>query len=150
MTAFETASSVARTERSWMLRFCATEAMPHLPEAGSEKVTAYTGSVSTTVPNIIETYAVQLAAARIGAVYHPVFAGFAREEIYVTNAVKHFKFVRTPKRRIHQTPGSTEIEACRPWLAAELASLTPRAAWSRTRCAPTAATYSMTRTGSTG
>lgn len=55
-----------------------------------------------------------------------VEAGLSRPEIYVTNAVKHFKFVRTPKRRIHQTPGSTEIEACRPWLAAELAVLSPR------------------------
>jgi DNA polymerase len=53
-------------------------------------------------------------------------AGIAREQVYVTNAVKHFKFVRTPKRRIHQTPGSTEIEACRPWLAAELALIAPR------------------------
>ncbi|HEY2796716.1 MAG TPA: UdgX family uracil-DNA binding protein [Thermoanaerobaculia bacterium] len=55
-----------------------------------------------------------------------VEAGIAREQVYVTNAVKHFKFVRTPKRRIHQTPGSTEIEACRPWLAAELAVIAPR------------------------
>jgi DNA polymerase len=55
-----------------------------------------------------------------------VEAGIAREQVYVTNAVKHFKFVRTPKRRIHQTPGSAEIEACRPWLAAELAILAPR------------------------
>ena len=55
-----------------------------------------------------------------------VEAGIAREQVYVTNAVKHFKFVRTPKRRIHQTPGSTEIEACRPWLAAELALIAPR------------------------
>ncbi|HEV7501854.1 MAG TPA: UdgX family uracil-DNA binding protein [Vicinamibacteria bacterium] len=54
-----------------------------------------------------------------------VQAGIAREQVYVTNAVKHFKFVRTPKRRIHQTPGSSEIEACRPWLAAELAILSP-------------------------
>ncbi|HEY1250784.1 MAG TPA: UdgX family uracil-DNA binding protein [Thermoanaerobaculia bacterium] len=55
-----------------------------------------------------------------------VEAGIAREQVYVTNAVKHFKFVRTPRRRIHQTPGATEIEACRPWLAAELALITPR------------------------
>jgi uracil-DNA glycosylase len=55
-----------------------------------------------------------------------VESGIAREQVYVTNAVKHFKFVRTPKRRIHQTPGSTEIEACRPWLAAELALISPR------------------------
>jgi uracil-DNA glycosylase family protein len=53
-------------------------------------------------------------------------AALPREEIYVTNAVKHFKFVRTPKRRIHQTPGPIEIAACRPWLDAELAVLRPR------------------------
>jgi uracil-DNA glycosylase family protein len=52
-------------------------------------------------------------------------AGLPREELYVTNAVKHFKFVRTPKRRIHQTPNSAEMEACRPWLAAELSALSP-------------------------
>jgi len=53
-------------------------------------------------------------------------AGLPRERIYVTNAVKHFKFVRTPKRRIHQTPGPIEIAACRPWLDAELAVLRPQ------------------------
>jgi uracil-DNA glycosylase len=53
-------------------------------------------------------------------------AGIAREQVYVTNAVKHFKFVRTAKRRIHQTPNSAETEACRPWLAAELALIAPR------------------------
>ena len=53
-------------------------------------------------------------------------AGIAREDVYVTNAVKHFKFVPRGKRRIHQTPGPTEIGACRPWLEAELATLEPR------------------------
>jgi DNA polymerase len=53
-------------------------------------------------------------------------AGLLRGEVYVTNAVKHFKFVRTPKRRLHQTPNSAEIGACRPWLLAELAILEPR------------------------
>jgi len=54
-----------------------------------------------------------------------VDAGLPRGEVYVTNAVKHFKFVRTPKRRLHQTPNSAEIGACRPWLLAELAILEP-------------------------
>jgi uracil-DNA glycosylase len=49
----------------------------------------------------------------------------SREKIYVTNAVKHFKFERTPKRRIHQTPTSGEIQACRPWLFKELEILKP-------------------------
>jgi uracil-DNA glycosylase family protein len=55
-----------------------------------------------------------------------VDAALPRAEVYVTNAVKHFKFVRTPKRRIHQTPNAAEIGACRPWLEAELAILRPR------------------------
>jgi uracil-DNA glycosylase family protein len=54
-----------------------------------------------------------------------VEAGIAREDVYVTNAVKHFKFVPRGKRRIHQTPGPTEIRACRPWLEAELAVVRP-------------------------
>ncbi len=54
-----------------------------------------------------------------------VEAGIPREEVYVTNVVKHFKFVPTGKRRIHQTPGTVEIGACRPWLEAELAVIRP-------------------------
>ena len=53
-------------------------------------------------------------------------AGLPRTEVWVTNAVKHFKFVRTPKRRLHQTPNSAEIEACRPWLAEEIRILRPQ------------------------
>ena len=53
-------------------------------------------------------------------------AGLPRTEVWVTNAVKHFKFVRTPKRRLHQTPNSAEIEACRPWLAEEIRILRPK------------------------
>jgi uracil-DNA glycosylase family protein len=56
-----------------------------------------------------------------------VDAGLDRRDTYVTNAVKHFKFTRSErgKRRIHQTPDTTEITACRPWLVAELALLRP-------------------------
>jgi uracil-DNA glycosylase len=54
-----------------------------------------------------------------------VDASLPRSDVYVTNAVKHFKFLRTPKRRIHQTPGTVEIGACRPWLEAELALIRP-------------------------
>jgi uracil-DNA glycosylase len=46
--------------------------------------------------------------------------------VYVTNAVKHFKFEKRGKRRIHQTPQRTEIVACRPWLLAELKLTSPR------------------------
>jgi uracil-DNA glycosylase len=52
-------------------------------------------------------------------------AGLDRERIYVTNAVKHFKFESRGKRRIHQTPRATELNACRPWLEAELQLLKP-------------------------
>jgi DNA polymerase len=52
-------------------------------------------------------------------------AGINRDEVYVTNAVKHFKFEQRGKRRIHQKPNRTEIVACHPWLEAELALLDP-------------------------
>jgi uracil-DNA glycosylase len=45
---------------------------------------------------------------------------------YVTNAVKHFKFKQTGKRRIHQKPGRTEVVACQPWLLAEIEAVQPR------------------------
>jgi uracil-DNA glycosylase len=52
-------------------------------------------------------------------------AGIARDAVYVTNAVKHFKHERRGKRRIHQTPRANEVRACRPWLDAELTLLDP-------------------------
>jgi uracil-DNA glycosylase len=52
-------------------------------------------------------------------------AGIARDEVYVTNAVKHFKFVLQGKRRLHQKPRGLEIAACQPWLGAELALVRP-------------------------
>ncbi|AXB43764.1 UdgX family uracil-DNA binding protein [Amycolatopsis albispora] len=54
-------------------------------------------------------------------------SGIDREGVYLTNAVKHFKFRRDERgsRRIHKKPGRTEIVACRPWLLAELASVRP-------------------------
>jgi uracil-DNA glycosylase len=51
--------------------------------------------------------------------------GLARERVYVTNAVKHFKFEQRGKRRIHQTPRAPELNACRPWLDAELMLIKP-------------------------
>jgi uracil-DNA glycosylase family protein len=53
-------------------------------------------------------------------------AGIDRTQIYVTNAVKHFKWQARGKRRIHQKPNWSEIAACRPWLEAELAVVEPR------------------------
>jgi uracil-DNA glycosylase family protein len=52
-------------------------------------------------------------------------AGIDRADCYVTNAVKHFRFKPTPKRRLHQTPAPEHIAACRPWLVAELAVVDP-------------------------
>ncbi len=53
-------------------------------------------------------------------------AGIDRGQVYVTNAVKHFKFEERGKRRIHKKPGQGEIDACRPWLETEVALLKPR------------------------
>ncbi len=53
-------------------------------------------------------------------------AGVDRARLYVTNAVKHFKHERRGKRRIHQTPETSEIQACRWWLDQELDILRPR------------------------
>jgi DNA polymerase len=52
-------------------------------------------------------------------------AGIPRGETYVTNAVKHFKFTRRGKRRIHDKPTRYEVAACKPWLAAELEAVAP-------------------------
>jgi DNA polymerase len=54
-------------------------------------------------------------------------AGIARDQAYVTNVVKHFKFEERGRRRIHQTPKRFEIEACRPWLTEELHVVRPEA-----------------------
>jgi len=53
-------------------------------------------------------------------------AGIDRKKVYVTNAVKHFKWEPRGKRRIHKKPNATEIAACRPWLDAEIAALQPK------------------------
>jgi uracil-DNA glycosylase len=52
-------------------------------------------------------------------------AGIDRSKVYVTNAVKHFKFVPRGKIRLHQKPTTTEIRACRPWYERELAAIKP-------------------------
>jgi uracil-DNA glycosylase len=54
-------------------------------------------------------------------------AGIDRRRAYVTNVVKHFKWVPRGPRRIHSKPGSVEIEACFPWLEAEIDVVRPRA-----------------------
>ena len=53
-------------------------------------------------------------------------AGIERSEVYLTNAVKHFKYERRGKRRIHQKPNAEEVTACHPWLDTELALVAPK------------------------
>src|SRR5438094_7473260 len=52
-------------------------------------------------------------------------AGVDREHLYVTNAVKHFKWQRRGKRRLHKTPAQREIDACHQWLEREIAAVNP-------------------------
>src|SRR5678816_4221772 len=51
--------------------------------------------------------------------------GIPRKEVYVTNAVKHFKYTQRGKRRLHDKPNRYEIEACKPWLRSELEVVAP-------------------------
>ncbi len=55
-----------------------------------------------------------------------VDSGIDREEVYITNAVKHFKWLPRGKRRLHQKPNGREIAACRPWLVTEMEAIEPR------------------------
>src|SRR6478672_11572501 len=52
-------------------------------------------------------------------------AGVDRKKVYVTNAVKHFKWEPRGKRRVHKKPNALQIAACRPWLDAEIAAVRP-------------------------
>ncbi len=52
-------------------------------------------------------------------------AGVSRDDVYVTNAVKHFKFEERGKRRIHKKPRVSEVTACQPWLEAEIRAVAP-------------------------
>jgi DNA polymerase len=54
-----------------------------------------------------------------------VEAGISRDEVYVTNAVKHFKWEPRGTRRLHKKPSAREMQACRPWLDAELDLVKP-------------------------
>lgn len=55
-------------------------------------------------------------------------AGIDRRLVYVTNAVKHFKFTTRGKRRLHAKPSSREVDACMPWLEAEFQAIRPQVA----------------------
>jgi DNA polymerase len=52
-------------------------------------------------------------------------AGLGRDDLYLTNAVKHFKWTAKGKRRIHQRPSAREVAACKPWFSNELATVDP-------------------------
>jgi uracil-DNA glycosylase len=62
-------------------------------------------------------------------------AGIPRDRVYVTNAVKHFKWIWRGKRRLHQKPSIRQVMACRPWLEAELEVVRPKSwfAWVQRR-----------------
>lgn len=53
-------------------------------------------------------------------------ARISRDEVYVTNAVKHFKWIWRGKRRLHQKPSVRQVMACRPWLEAEIEAVQPQ------------------------
>lgn len=53
-------------------------------------------------------------------------AGIDRRRVYLTNAVKHFRFTRRGKRRLHEKPNASQVRACRPWLQAEVEVVRPR------------------------
>ena len=53
-------------------------------------------------------------------------AGLPRRDIYLTNAVKHFRWTPRGKRRMHKTPAARHVEACRPWMQAELLVIKPQ------------------------
>ena len=53
-------------------------------------------------------------------------AGLERSAVYLTNAVKHFRWKKSGKRRLHEKPNAAQVRACRPWLQAELAVIQPR------------------------
>ena len=53
-------------------------------------------------------------------------ARISRDEVYITNAVKHFRWIQRGKRRLHQKPVVRQIMACKPWLEAEIASIHPK------------------------
>src|SRR5579871_7044 len=65
-------------------------------------------------------------------------AGIDRKQVYVTNAVKHFKWEPRGKRRIHKKPNAKEIAACRPWLEAEIAATTANNRMPWRHCGPIA------------
>lgn len=55
-----------------------------------------------------------------------VDAGIERPKTFITNAIKHFKWTARGKQRLHQKPAAGEIDACKPWLLAELSTIAPK------------------------
>jgi DNA polymerase len=79
-------------------------------------------------PGDVEDRAGRPFVGPAGGVLDDVLAavGVPRERVYVTNAVKHFKFVQQGKRRLHEKPKGLEVRACQPWLVAEIQAVRPR------------------------
>jgi DNA polymerase len=67
-------------------------------------------------------------ACPAGALLQKIMAevGIAEDDVFITNAVKHFKFVQRGQRRLNQNPRMSEITACKPWLLAELDAIKPK------------------------
>ncbi len=53
-------------------------------------------------------------------------AGIERSDVYITNAVKHFSFTESGPRRLHKTPSARQVNACRPWMEAEMDVIKPK------------------------
>lgn len=93
-------------------------------EGGSELGVVFIGEQPGDQEDIAGKPFVGPAGGILDRALHEV--GIERSKSYLTNAVKHFKWAPRGKRRIHQKPSSREIEACRPWLNAEIRSLEPQ------------------------
>ena len=79
------------------------------------------------MPGDAEDLAGQPFVGPAGRLFDRVLAaiGLARDEVYITNAVKHFRWEPRGKRRLHKRPDAGHIEACRPWLQAEILLVKP-------------------------
>ncbi|MEV7548904.1 UdgX family uracil-DNA binding protein [Amycolatopsis sp. NPDC089917] len=138
-------SSVARSRATGWVASSASARKVTIPAASKAKSQCATWSAMTSLARSPDGPADAMASARLpgdqedragapfvgpaGRLLDRALeeAGFDRRKIYVTNAVKHFKFQRDErgKRRIHKTPSKTEIVACRPWLHAERTAVRP-------------------------
>lgn len=101
-------------------------AMPRRPYLGKARL-MHASSSSASSPGNEEDHQGLPFAGPAGRMLNQALeeAEVDRSDIYVTNAVKHFKFEPRGKRRLHKKPSVPEISACRPWLEAEIAAIHP-------------------------